>query len=205
MDREELEGRDKADLIDVILRQQDQIVDLQTQVAQFQLLALKKNGSEQEALIGAQAVPVGRFPPALRLILIAGLALACVLLGIVAAFRPAAIGVGAAGDFAPGSVTLLQLPSPNRGGQTIPVLLVNDSSAGMLALHARDPGSNCLLAWNERAGRVEDPCSGSKYTRTGDAIEGPSPRGLDRYDVSVSESGEVQVDVTTLRSGPAQP
>jgi len=62
MDREEFEGRSQPDLIGLILRQQDQIADLQAQVAQLQLAA-RRNGDAQDALAlaGSQVVPIGRF------------------------------------------------------------------------------------------------------------------------------------------------
>jgi len=206
MNREELEERPKSNLVDLILRQEEQIVELQAQVAQLQLSALKRNGDEPgvSALVGEPVAPAGRFPAALKAILIAGLLLSCGLLAIVATFKPGATLIaGNARDFPAGSVTFVQLQSQN--GQTIPVLLVNEAGAGFLALYARDPGSNCLLRWEPAAGRIQDPCGASTYSRTGGYLAGPSPRGLDHYAVTVTESDEIEVDVSTLKSGPPKP
>ena len=209
MNREELESRSKPELIDLILQQQilvaqlqSRAAELQAQLAQLQLSS--RNGEAEKAAL--PEAPVGRFPLALKLILIAGLVLVCGIVLIVAGFRPGAlIDVGAAKDYPPGSVTAMQLPASNRGDQAIPVFLVNNPASGFLALYARDPGSNCLLVWQPAVGRIEDPCSGSKYTRSGESIGGPAPRGLDRYAVSLTESGEIKVDVSTLQTGPSRP
>jgi hypothetical protein len=209
MDREELESRSKAELIDLVLQQHERIERLQTQVADLQAQLAqqspRKNGDEQAlaALAAAQAVPAGRIPLAFRLIVIGAIALACALAAIAFGFRPAArVSVGQARDFPPGSVTAMHLPAPTRSDPALPIFLVNDPAAGFLALHQRDPGSSCKVEWNEAAQRFEDPCSGSKYARSGDYLEGPAPRSLDRFPVVVTENGEVLVDVSALQAGP---
>jgi len=209
MNREELEGRSKSELIDLLVQQQTHLAQLQARAAELQaqlaqLQLSKRNGEAETAAL--PDIPAGRFPLTLKLIAMAGLALVCGIVVIVANFRPGArIAAGKAQDYAPGSITILRLPAPDRGAQAIPILLVNDLDTGFLALHARDPGSNCLLAWNETAQRIEDRCSASAYTRTGGYLSGPSPRGLDRYAVSLDEGGDIIVDVGSLQAGPARP
>ena len=48
----------------------------------------------------------------------------------------------------------------------------------------------CLYNWSESNERFECPCHGSKFTLTGDYIEGPAPRSLDQFEVRVVAEGE---------------
>jgi nitrite reductase/ring-hydroxylating ferredoxin subunit len=102
-------------------------------------------------------------------------------------------------------VVAVQLPRPDRPDQFVPIFVVNDPVVGFLALHGRDPGSNCQMRWVPEVERIEDPCSGSKYTRTGEYLYGPSPRSLDRYPVTVSENGDIAVDLSGLQQGQPRP
>jgi cytochrome b6-f complex iron-sulfur subunit len=47
----------------------------------------------------------------------------------------------------------------------------------------------------------ECPCHGSKYNRAGEYRDGPAPRGLDRFAVSV-QGGTIQVDTGEIVIGP---
>jgi len=208
MTPDDLEARSKSELIAFIEKQQTQIAELQAQLAQLQR-PTRKNGEAFDAAAlqpAEQAVPVGRFPTTLRLLLIAAGLLTCVVVLIIANFRPEVrVSVGFVQDFTPGSVTALQLPAPNQTDAIIPLLLVSDPSGGLLALHSRDPGSGCLVNWEPSTQRIEDPCGGSKYTRNGEYVSGPSPRGLDRFPVTVAGNGVVQVDLTQLLPGSPRP
>ena len=51
----------------------------------------------------------------------------------------------------------------------------------------------CLYKWEQANNRFECPCHGSKFTREGFYIEGPAPRSLDTFVISI-EGGEVAVD-----------
>lgn len=203
MTREELEARSKSELIDLALDQQARLEEMQFQLAQLQLLT-RKNGAEQDLSASTLPPGAGEFPRAMRFILIAGAALLCGILAIVAAFRPSAnIDLGRAIDYPPGSVTTAQVPDPDRSGQAIPIFVVHD--AEYLVLYARDPDSNCLLHWNEAAQRIEDMCSGSTYSRTGDPLEGPATRGLERFSVTLTSGGDLQADLRIRQPGPPQP
>jgi hypothetical protein len=207
MTPDDLEAQSNSDLIALIQKQQTQIAELQAQLAQIHRAARKNGEAFDDALQAVdQVAPAGRFPATLRLILIVAGLLTCVVVLIIANFKAGALlSVGFAPDYEPGSVTALQLPDPDQANSIIPILLVNVSSGGWLALHSRDPGSGCLVNWEASTQRIEDPCGGSKYTRTGEYVSGPSPRGLDRFAVEVKENGEVLVDVSALRVGPARP
>ena len=148
--------------------------------------------------------------------------------------RPAATleKVGTLADFPLGSVTRIQLkatftdanprihavtasdgsgtvlgvtPLPPQNINPI-IFLVNDPEHGLMALYARDPHRfGCWVAWEESNQRFVDPCGGSKYTQTGEYIDGPAPRGLDRFGVSVTNDGEVLVNVNDYQQGPPRP
>ena len=140
--------------------------------------------------------------------------------------------VGNVADFPLGSVTRIQLnttftdSSPrihavtaSDGSGTIvgvtslppqqiaPIIfLVNDPEQGLMALYARDPHRfGCWVAWEESNRRFVDPCGGSKYTQTGEYIDGPALRGLDHFGVRVTDNGEVLVNVSDYQLGPLRP
>lgn len=127
------------------------------------------------------------------------------------------VSLGATDRFPVGSVTELDLAAtffdsmhPPSGPQAsnpigkvspVPIFLVHDPRAGFLAFYDRDTHSSCRIRWVPETQRFEDPCHGAKYTRTGDYLEGPAPRGLDRFTVVVTNDGIVEVDVSKFLMG----
>jgi len=71
--------------------------------------------------------------------------------------------------------------------------LVNTEDVGPKALYMVCTHLGCLYKWEQANNRFECPCHGSKFTREGFYIEGPAPRSLDTFVVSI-EGGEVAVD-----------
>ena len=71
--------------------------------------------------------------------------------------------------------------------------LVNTDDVGPKALYMVCTHLGCLYKWEQANNRFECPCHGSKFTREGFYIEGPAPRSLDTFLVTV-EGGEVAVD-----------
>ena len=55
----------------------------------------------------------------------------------------------------------------------------------LLALSQKCPHLGCRVPFCDSSGRFECPCHGSVFDIGGEWIEGPSPRGMDRYEVSV--------------------
>ena len=55
----------------------------------------------------------------------------------------------------------------------------------------------CLTAWNQDLGIIACPCHGSKFTRTGEKIEGPAPKPLPWLKTWVSDEGDLMVDRST--------
>ena len=60
----------------------------------------------------------------------------------------------------------------------------------------------CRVPFIDETGRFECPCHGSVFTREGDYVEGPAPRGMDRFEVQVVE-GVIEIDTSTITDGPA--
>jgi cytochrome b6-f complex iron-sulfur subunit len=58
---------------------------------------------------------------------------------------------------------------------------VTNTPNGLLALYGVCTHLGCLPKWVPTASRFECPCHGSKYQADGSWIEGPAPRGLDRF------------------------
>ncbi len=60
----------------------------------------------------------------------------------------------------------------------------------------------CRVPYIDENTRFECPCHGSKFTREGDYIEGPAPRGMDEYATEVID-GVIVIDTSDVISGPA--
>jgi cytochrome b6-f complex iron-sulfur subunit len=73
----------------------------------------------------------------------------------------------------------------------------------VVALSWKCPHLGCRVPWCESSGWFECPCHGSKFNRIGEWQEGPAPRGMDRYPVTI-EDGVVKVDTSTVIPGPAR-
>jgi nitrite reductase/ring-hydroxylating ferredoxin subunit len=86
----------------------------------------------------------------------------------------------------------------------VPVFLVHNPTAGILALYNRDPYLGCQVVWKAEIQRFVNPCHGQQYSQTGECIAEPCPRGLDRFKVVVTEEGEVWVDVSNFQFGPVR-
>ena len=100
-------------------------------------------------------------------------------------YEPSAIvNVGKPDSFAVNSVTM----DVNSG-----IYLVR-AEEGFFALSAVCTHLGCLTAWNQDLGIIACPCHGSKFTRTGEKIEGPAPKALPWLKTSVSDEGDLMVD-----------
>lgn len=62
---------------------------------------------------------------------------------------------------------------------------VSNTENGILALYGVCTHLGCLPKWVASNVRFECPCHGSKFTRDGSYIEGPAPRGLDRFSSTI--------------------
>lgn len=88
------------------------------------------------------------------------------------------------------------LPKAGSPPQSIPEgrFWVSNTDKGLLALYAVCTHLGCLPKWVPTNFRFECPCHGSKYENDGTWIEGPAPRGLDRFPVIITfDDGETVV------------
>src|ERR1022692_864990 len=100
-------------------------------------------------------------------------------------YEPSAIvNVGKPENFAVNSVTM----DVNSG-----IYLVR-ADEGYFALSMVCTHLGCLTAWNQDLGIIACPCHGSKFTRTGEKIEGPAPKPLPWLKTWVNDEGDLMVD-----------
>lgn len=52
----------------------------------------------------------------------------------------------------------------------------------------------CITNWKSDEGIITCPCHGSKFDREGKVIEGPAPRPLPRYLITMGDEGKLIVD-----------
>jgi cytochrome b6-f complex iron-sulfur subunit len=103
-------------------------------------------------------------------------------------YEPSAIvNVGKPDNFALNSVTM----DVNSG-----IYLVH-AEEGYFALNAVCTHLGCLTTWNQDLDIIACPCHGSKFTRTGEKIEGPAPKPLPWLKTWVSDEGDLTVDRST--------
>jgi cytochrome b6-f complex iron-sulfur subunit len=72
---------------------------------------------------------------------------------------------------------------------------------GFVALWQRCVHLGCRVPWCASSQWFECPCHGSKYNKVGEKKDGPAPRGLDRFAVSV-EGGNLIVNTGVIFQGP---
>lgn len=71
---------------------------------------------------------------------------------------------------------------------------------GFVALYQKCPHLGCRVPACVTSGRFECPCHGSRFSRVGEWIAGPAPRGMDRFPVEIVD-GRVFVDTVTVIEG----
>ncbi len=65
---------------------------------------------------------------------------------------------------------------------------------GFYALSAKCTHLGCTPNWIETEGKFKCPCHGSGFYITGVNFEGPAPRPLERFRISLAEDGQLLVD-----------
>jgi cytochrome b6-f complex iron-sulfur subunit len=101
------------------------------------------------------------------------------------------------------------LPPTSEGPAGYPAgkFWLSNNDDGLYALSMVCTHLGCLFKWVPSNNRFECPCHGSKFQKNGTYIEGPAPRNLDRYAVTVmtpggtvatdAEGGPVKIDGAT--------
>jgi cytochrome b6-f complex iron-sulfur subunit len=78
---------------------------------------------------------------------------------------------------------------------------ISNTENGLLALYGVCTHLGCLPKWAPSNNRFECPCHGSKYQNDGTWIEGPAPRGLDRFLVTITYGDGTSVVTDKLTGG----
>jgi cytochrome b6-f complex iron-sulfur subunit len=68
------------------------------------------------------------------------------------------------------------------------------NAAGIFALSTVCTHLGCTPDWLEAAQKYKCPCHGSGYYKNGVNFEGPTPRPLERYAISLADDGQIVVD-----------
>jgi cytochrome b6-f complex iron-sulfur subunit len=82
-------------------------------------------------------------------------------------------------------------------------LFVANTGSEVYALSQKCPHLGCRVPFCDSSGRFECPCHGSKYDLGGEWIEGPAPRGMDRYELKLI-GGNLVADTSKLITGPTR-
>ena len=72
---------------------------------------------------------------------------------------------------------------------------------GLMALYQKCVHLGCRVPFCQVSQWFECPCHGSKYNRVGEYRDGPAPRSMDRFRVTV-QNGTVNVDTSEVILGP---
>lgn len=99
--------------------------------------------------------------------------------------KPSVFRAGPPGDFA--------LGVDERFKDTQSVWIVR-STEGIFALSTVCTHLGCTPNWLPAENKFKCPCHGSGYRVTGLNFEGPAPRPLERFSITVDENGSVKVD-----------
>ena len=65
---------------------------------------------------------------------------------------------------------------------------------GFYALFAKCTYLGCTPNWLQAEDKFKCPCHGSGYYKSGLNFEGPAPRPLDRFQITIAEDGQLLVD-----------
>jgi cytochrome b6-f complex iron-sulfur subunit len=81
-------------------------------------------------------------------------------------------------------------------------LFVAHTGTDIYALSQKCPHLGCRVPFCDSSGRFECPCHGSKYDLGGEWIEGPAPRGMDRFALKLV-GGNLIADTSKVITGPS--
>lgn len=88
---------------------------------------------------------------------------------------------------------LEDVPDPGSAPVNVPSgrFWLSNTNEGFMVLYGVCTHLGCLPKWVETNNRFECPCHGSKFELDGGYIEGPAPRRLDRFPVTITfDTGE---------------
>jgi cytochrome b6-f complex iron-sulfur subunit len=80
--------------------------------------------------------------------------------------------------------------------------LLDGMQNGIVVLYQKCPHLGCRVPNCVSSQWFECPCHGSQYNRVGEKKGGPAPRGMDRFQFTVTNAGDVVIDTGTVFPGP---
>ena len=80
--------------------------------------------------------------------------------------------------------------------------VANPGDGKILALSQKCPHLGCRVPFCDSSGRFECPCHGSIFNIAGEYIQGPSPRGMDRFTITKDDKSAYFVDTSKSTPGP---
>ncbi len=133
--------------------------------------------------------------------------LAALLLASAAAFArfffprvlfepPTKVKVGKPSEFLPGTVD-------TRFKDKHGVWIIRDEEDRIFAIKTVCTHLGCTPNWIESRNKFKCPCHGSGFLRNGINVEGPAPRPLDRYKITLADDGQILVDKSLVYRGVA--
>jgi cytochrome b6-f complex iron-sulfur subunit len=99
---------------------------------------------------------------------------------------PTTFKAGFPSDYALGEVS-------DKYKQDYRVWIVREDD-GIYALFAKCTHLGCTPRWLPAEDKFKCPCHGSGFYKSGLNFEGPAPRPLDRFEISIGEDGQLVVD-----------
>jgi cytochrome b6-f complex iron-sulfur subunit len=100
---------------------------------------------------------------------------------------PTRVKVGKPSEFLPGTVD-------TRFKDKHGVWVVKDEENRIFALKTVCTHLGCTPNWIESRNKFKCPCHGSGFLRNGVNVEGPAPRPLDRYKITLEGDGQILID-----------
>ena len=108
----------------------------------------------------------------------------------VLAEPPSRFRIGLPGDFPPDRV---ETKFKEQHGVWV-INTVYQGKRQIVALRTVCTHLGCITIWQESEQKFKCPCHGSGFYRDGINFEGPAPRPLERYAISVADDGQLEVD-----------
>jgi cytochrome b6-f complex iron-sulfur subunit len=102
---------------------------------------------------------------------------------------PSQFKVGFPNDYPPGVVN-------SQYQREFGTWIIRLQDGRFFAMESKCTHLGCTPSWLESQKKFKCPCHGSGYYITGLNFEGPAPRPMDRFKISVAEDGQLLVDKT---------
>jgi len=96
--------------------------------------------------------------------------------------------------------TQFSLQGPNLADQLVAETVIKDKDGSYwIALYQRCVHLGCTVPFRDNCVSFKCPCHGSHYNVTGEWLDGPAPKSLDRFGISFSGE-DVIVDTATINT-----